>query len=113
MAVRDFVARQTLNGLGTFSLFTAPSTPATGFYFVDGQLTIPDLSTGSTANSACLATIKVNGTGAYTGVAGAKGFQTNLTLSAGDAVTVVLSSSAAVDAPLNVIKGVVSISAAV
>lgn len=113
MAVRDFIARQTLNGLGTFSLFTAPSTPATGLYFVDGQLTLPDLTNGDTANSQCLVTIKVDGVGAYTGTPGDTGFQTKLSLDAGDAVTVVLSSSAAVDQKLNVIKGVVSISAAV
>jgi hypothetical protein len=38
---KDFIARQTLNGLGTFSLFTVPSDGASGLYFVNGQVTIP------------------------------------------------------------------------
>lgn len=95
----NFEARQSLNGLDTFSLFTAPDD---GVYFVNGQLTLPPLSQ-------VVAEVDVNGSPSYTGDAGCTGFQINqLELTAGDVVEVVLSSSDAVDAPLNVVKGVVA-----
>jgi hypothetical protein len=109
---KDFIARQTLNGLGTFSLFTVPSDGASGLYFVNGQMTIPT-QVGGAGVSSVLATIKVNAVGAFTGVAGATGFQTTLTLQPSDAVTVVLSSSGTADQLLNAVRGVVSIGVAI
>lgn len=92
----NFYGLQSLNGLGTFALFTAP---AAGIYFVNGQLSLPQLvSTGGTGKSAVVAVVNVNGSPQYTGVAGCSGFQLNqLTLAAADVVTVVLSSAAAID----------------
>lgn len=103
----NFIARQTLNGLGTFSLMTAPATPATGLYFIDGQLTLPTLVDGGGV-SAVVATVYVDGVAQYTGVAGALGFQTKLTLLAGNVVTIGLASAATPDQGLNAVRGVVS-----
>lgn len=101
----NFQATQTINGLQTFALFTAP---AAGIYFVNGQLTLPMATAGASSNSAVVSLVKVNGSTSYTGAAGTTGFYTTLTLAAGDAVTAVLSSAAAPDQPLNAVKGVVA-----
>lgn len=111
----NFTATNSLNGLQTTTLFSAP---AAGVYFVNGQLTLPVLrdapnnvgaliSTPEIGGSQVVATVKNGASTVYTGVAGASGFQTNLTCAAGDIVTVVLSSSAAIDSVRNAVKGVV------
>lgn len=100
----NFVGLQTICGLGTFPVFTAP---AAGVYFVNGQLTLPSLVQGSGASSVVVV-VNVNGSPVYTGIAGATGFQVNqITCAAGDAVTAVLTSAAAPDAVLNAVRGVV------
>src|ERR1017187_4895438 len=93
------------SGLNTTAIFTAP---AAGTYFVNGQLTLPQISTGASP-SAVVSLVKKNGSTIYTGTAGNAGFQvTQIVLAAGDAITTVLSSAAAPDQGLNVIKGEVS-----
>lgn len=99
----NFTSQNSLNGLQTFALFTAPTT---GIYFVNGQLTLPSLKYGSGA-SAVVATINNGGSPVYAGTAGATGFQATLTCTAGDVMTVVLSSAAAPDLVLNAVSGVV------
>lgn len=100
----QFTAQQSINGLQTFTLFTAPTT---GSYFVNGQLQLPT-PTGA-GQSAVVAVVKKNvSTTVYTGIAGATGFQIPaLALAAADVVTVVLTSANAVDNVLNAVTGVV------
>lgn len=95
------------NGLGTFTILTAPSA---GLYLIDVKITCPQLSKGDSAPSAVLSVINNGVTLAYTGVAGGEGFRTDLSCAAGDVLTLVLSSAAAVDQPLNVIKTNVAVS---
>ena len=105
----DFIARQTLNGLGEFDLFTTPDTPAEQTYLVDGQITLPTLVGGAGASSV-IATLYVDGVATYTGIAGATGFQVRPTIASGTEVTVTLTSSADADEKLNAVKGVVAVS---
>lgn len=100
----QFTASQSINGLQTFSLFTAPTT---GAYFIDGKLQLP-LSTGA-GPSAVVAVIKQNASTVYTGAAGSTGFSLPaLALTAADVVTVILTSASAVDNVTNAVTGVVS-----
>jgi len=97
----NFNGNQSLNGLQTTTIFTAP---ANGYYFVNGQLTLPP---GSLVASV------VSSTGAaglvYTGVSGATGFQVRqISMVSGDAVKVTLSSATAADNALNAVRGQVS-----
>jgi hypothetical protein len=95
--------QQSINGLQTFPIFTAP---AAGVYFVNGQLSLP-VPTGS-GMSQVVTLVKQNGSTIYTGIAGATGFQINqITCASGDAISCVLSSSAAPDLVLNAVSGVV------
>lgn len=98
----NFQGKQSLNGLHTFSLFTAP---AAGIYFLNGQLNLPQLTTAGGA-SAVVATV-YNGVGSiYAGTAGASGFQIPaFTCAADDVITVVLSSSASPDQVSNAVSG--------
>ncbi len=100
----NYLGRQSLNGLQTFALFTAP---ADGVYFVQGYLTLPQgVATGSSAASQVQAVLKNGGSTVLTGIAGASGFaDTQITCSAGDAITVQLSSSAAPDQVINAVRG--------
>lgn len=91
-------------GLGTES-FTIP---ITGVYFIEGHLSLPTLVGGGGASSV-LVTINQNGSPVYVGNAGAEGFYKDLSCVLGDVIAVVLSSAAAADAPLNVIKANISI----
>lgn len=100
----SFNQNMAFSGLGTFALIPAP---AAGVYFVEGHMSLPTIVNGGGASSA-LVVVNVNGSPMYTGVAGAEGFKADLVLAASDAVTVVVSSAAAADAPLNVIKGNIS-----
>jgi hypothetical protein len=94
---------QSVQGLQTFPIFTAPSA---GVYFVNGQLTLP-MQTGS-GQSQVVATVKQNGSTIYTGIAGATGFQINqIVCAAADAISVVLSSAAAADQVSQAVKGVI------
>lgn len=100
----NFVGLQTINGLGVFPIFTAPTA---GIYFVNGQLTLPSIPQGSGA-SQVICVVKNGASTIYTGAAGATGFQVNqIVCAAGDAITVTLTSSAAPDQVLNAVRGVV------
>jgi hypothetical protein len=112
----NFTATNSLNGLQTTTLFQAPTT---GVYFVNGQLTLPVLrdqpsnigaliSTPEIGGSQVVAVVKDGATTVFTGNAGATGFQTTFTATAGDVITCILSSSANIDNQLNAVKGVVS-----
>jgi hypothetical protein len=91
-------------GLGTL----AWNVDTAGPYFIKGKISVPTLVGGGGA-SAVVATVKQNGTTIYTGPAGAQGFYLNNILCAlNDAMSVVFSSSAPADLPLNVIRSVVS-----
>lgn len=87
-------------GIGTFTLFTAPSA---GNYFIDGKVSVGRIASGDGASS-FVVLIKKNGSTVYTGNAGAMGFYMDLALAANDAITMVTSSTAAVDAALNAVK---------
>ena len=105
----NFNGQISVNGLQTFTIFTAP---AAGVYFVNGQLTLPQLVTsGGAGASAVVATVKQNSSTIYTGAAGASGFQIpQITCASGDVISVVLSSAVAIDNdyPVYVIRGQVS-----
>ena len=94
--------RQSLNGLQTFALFTAP---AAGKYFITGQLTLPGPDVNGTA-SQVVAVVNQNGSPILTTSAGSKSFVINsFTVAATDAITVVLSSSSAPDQIINAVSG--------
>lgn len=103
----NYLGVQTLNGLQTTTLFTAPSA---GVYFVQGSLTLPwSTPEGSSTATAVVATVKQNGSGIYTGIAGASGFAVNqIVCASGDVIAVTLSSGASPDLITNAVKGVVS-----
>lgn len=105
----NFSGVQSLEGLHTTQIFRAP---ASGVYFINGQLTLPNASTtGNTGTSAVIATVSKNYiTALYTGLPGATGFQIhNMALVSNDLITVGLSSSATASATLdqgiNAVKG--------
>jgi hypothetical protein len=109
----NFNGVQTLNGLNTTPIFTAP---ASGIYFINGQLTLPGLPGGPVVNGApgpsqVVAVVSKNYiTSLYTGLAGATGFQImNQSLVSNDLITVGLSSIATIDqvsySGLNAVKG--------
>lgn len=103
----NFNGNISINGLGVFTIFTAP---AAGTYFVNGQLTLPQIGTAGIA-SAVVCEVKIGSSSQYIGTAGASGFQLNqLVCSSGDVVTVTLTSAASVDnAPTtNAVRGQVA-----
>lgn len=101
----NFLQSASFNGLGTMSTTVDTAGP----YYVKGQLSLPTLVSGMGA-SLVVVTINLNGGGAlYTGLAGAEGFYKDLLCAAGDIINVILSSGAAPDQPLNVIKSNISI----
>lgn len=102
----SFNQNMAFSGLGTFSLIPAP---AAGPYVVEGHLSLPTIVNGGGASSAVVV-INQNSSAKYTGVAGAEGFKCELLCAVGDQVDVVVSSAAAGDAALNVIKGNASFS---
>jgi hypothetical protein len=96
---------ETFTGLGTFTLYA----PVAAYFNIQGKLTLPTIGEGAIANSAVVVTINKNGASAfYTGSAGAEGFATAVSCAQGDAINIILSSSAPVDQGLNVIKLTVS-----
>lgn len=109
----NFNGAQSLVGLNTTQIFHAP---ATGIYFVNGQLTLPGLPGGPAVNggpgpSQVVATVSKNYvTSLYTGLPGASGFQINqISLVSNDLITVGLSSIATIDqvsySGLNAVRG--------
>jgi hypothetical protein len=91
-------------GLNSLS-FGIPSTAAGLPCFLDGKLTLPQLSEdGATGQSQVVVTITQNGSNIYTGLPGAEGFHVNFLAAGGDAMVVTFSSSAAIDQPLNAVK---------
>lgn len=85
------------------------SVPLAGLCQIICSLSLPMISKGSSANSQVVTVIKQNGSTMYTSSAGAEGFQISLSCAANDVISVTLSSAAAVDQSLNVIKANVSI----
>lgn len=100
----NYQQTQALNGLGTTTILNAPNA---GVYFVNGQLSLP--RSVEFGQSAVVSVVKQNGSTIYTGAAGATGFQIpQIVCAAADVITVVLSSSASADQPLNAVRGVVA-----
>lgn len=87
-------------GLGTFTLMTAPFA---GLFEIDGKVTLSTLSSGG-GQSSLVCTVKQGASTVLTSVAGAQGFNINLQCALNDVITVVLSSAAAADSGKNVIK---------
>lgn len=119
----NFNGNQTLNGLNGASTLSMGVTstlvfaaPVTGVYFVNGQLTLPQLSPGAPNPSQVVSTVLVgtaptctSPTVVYTGLPGANGFQVNqISVNGGSTVCVQLTSSAAVDSVLNAVRGTVA-----
>jgi hypothetical protein len=101
-----FEARQTLNGLSVYDVFIAPWN---GIYYINGQLTLPQISTAGCASQVVSKVYTGGGSLVYTGSAGATGFYLGqMTLSTGNSVWVGLTSSSTCDNGLNTVKGVVS-----
>lgn len=101
----------TLSGLTSYS-FSAPSA---GIYMMDVKVQLPELSQGASAPSALVMTV-TNGTGPvtiFTSSAGASGMKVDFVAAANDVITIALTSAAAVDAGLNVIKANIAISSGV
>lgn len=99
----NFSGSQSLNGLQSTKIFTAPTNT---FYFLKGYLSLPQISTGGGASQVEAVVSKNGTTVVYDGVSGASGFSINaLSLTTGDAIHVQLKSGAAVDQPLNAVSG--------
>lgn len=102
----NFNGFQSLNGLQNTTLFTAPSA---GYYFVQSNLSIPQIGTSGSASAVVCVVKKNNSSTLYTGGAGDMGFAINqITLAAGDYVNVILSSAAACDQVSNAVSGQVA-----
>jgi hypothetical protein len=81
-----------------------------GNYTITISATLPNLQQGATADSQCVTTVTHNATVIYTSPAGTTGAQLlNVPMASGDTITVGLSSSAAVDQGLNVVRATVAI----
>lgn len=104
LVAAQFSGHQSIVNLGATRLFTAP---ASGIYFIEGRLSLPQSSMTGGAPSQVIAQVSKNGTTIlYTGVAGANGFGLpSVTLVSNDSISVSVTSNAAVDQGLNVIKG--------
>ena len=89
---------------------TGTTVPAAGIYMAQGNLYIPEVSTGDVADSQVVVTVNQNGSPVYVGNPSAKGFKAPINCQAGDSISITLSSSAAVDQLPNVIKCMVAIS---
>ena len=82
----------------------------TEFVTIAGKISLPTIGEGASGNSQVVVNIDVNGGSPfYTGNAGDEGFQTGYSATAGDTVHIVLTSAAAVDQGLNLIKTTVSV----
>jgi hypothetical protein len=97
---------QMMSGLGT-ATYVAPEA---NNYAVSVTISAPALSQDSSANSQVVCVIAHNGTPVVTSVPCVKGLQCVInSVAASDTITVTLSSSAAVDQGLNVIKSIITI----
>lgn len=92
-------------GLGTYTI----TVPDSGVYYINGQLSLPSISAGSSASSSVVVTITQNSTLRYTGVAADRGFHLELPCTAADAIHITLTSAAAVDQGKNDIKTAIQI----
>lgn len=106
MAFNQYGQTLMFEGLGTFTLLTAPFA---GLFTFDGKISLPTLSTGGGV-SAVVAIVKQGATTKYTGTAGNQGFEIQIECAAADVITLVLSSAAAPDQPINTIKTTVAVS---
>lgn len=105
MAADSINQQFTLNGLQSFTAFANQA----GAYSLRGKLSLPTANTEGGADSQVVVVVKQNGSTIYTGVAGATGFGVSpIVCALGDAIQITLSSAAAVDQPLNAIKGTVT-----
>lgn len=96
-----------LSGLTSYSV----TIPNAGILSIDWKLSLPMISQGG-GQSSVVMTI-TNATGpvtVFTGTAGALGGKVDTLVAANDVITCALSSAAAADAPLNVIKAVIAFS---
>lgn len=83
---------------------------ATGTYNITASLTLPNQQEGASADSQVVCTVKQNGSTIYTSTAGSTGWQIlSLPCTAGDSISVALTSAAAVDQGLNTVKCTVAI----
>lgn len=100
----QFSGHQSISTLGGTYLFTAP---ASGIYFIDGRLYLPQPSQTGGAPSQVIAQVSKNGlTALYTGVAGANGFNIPaVALVSNDSISVSVTSNATVDQGIGTIKG--------
>lgn len=88
-------------GLGTFAV---ASVPTTDYYIIQGTLALPGISKGDAHNSQAVILVKKNGSTIYTSTAGNASFRIGSSCAAGDAISIVLSSSLAEDIATNSIK---------
>lgn len=106
----NFNQNSTFGGLGTAA---SAKVPDAGIYQVNVSLTLPSIPAGSPLASAVVAVVNKNGSPVYTGSAGSRGFQTQVSCAAADVIAVVLSSSGlAQDNEPNAVKSTISISLA-
>lgn len=98
--------RSSFTGKATYTYVA----PTAGPYRIQWQMDLPQISKGATANSEVVMTVNVGGSPIFTGTAGAQGGEVTTVCAAADIITLVTTSSATVDAPLNVIKSNVCIS---
>lgn len=81
-----------------------------GNYTITARITLPTIEQGATANSQVVTTVTQNSSVIYTSLPGARGFQLlNVPCASSDTITVALTSAAAVDQGLNVVKATVAI----
>jgi hypothetical protein len=119
----QFVQTTTVTGLKTFT-FTLPNTDS---YTIQGSLQTPDIVPSMTAygagggagtgtgggplvSSQVAIVIKQNATTIFTSSAGAAGFMVGVNATAGDVISVILSSSLAQDNQLNAVQCTIGIS---
>jgi hypothetical protein len=96
----------TTQGLTTYTV----TAPTTDIYVVDIKTTFPTLtSSGGTQQSALVTTVNQNGSPVAT-YSVSRGSQTRIAATAGDTISVVFSSSSAVDQAINSIKSTIAIS---
>lgn len=94
------------NGLGMHHMNPVPNP---GRYRYIAKISLPQLSTGSSDSSQVVAQLFINAVPGITGNPGAEGFENEGPLSAGEIISIELTSSAPIDQGLNVIKMTVSI----
>lgn len=102
----NFYGVQSVTGLNTTRIFTAPTN---AYYFVNGQLAVPNLTQSGFPSYVVAVVSKNQSTQLYQGLPGATGFQLyNVSLSTNDYVTVALTSAGYTvtgDAVLNSVQG--------